>query len=79
MKAIKLTEKERELFYLLTRHAGGVLRQHIKPTNTVCFRVLDGARNPLKNVRYGLVYQLKDKNILDVQPNGDFTLKATSE
>lgn len=79
MKAVKLTKNEKELFDLLLQNPGGVLRQHVKPTKTVCFRVLDAKRNPLKNIRYGLVYQLKDKNILDTLPDGDFVLKATGE
>jgi hypothetical protein len=77
MKAIKLTPKERELFEELKSHEGGVLRQHIKPSNAVCFRLLDKEFNPVKNYRYGIVHQLIDKNVLELVGH-DYTLKATS-
>jgi len=77
MKAIKLTPKERELFEELKSTPGGVLRQHIKPSNTVCFRLLDEKFNPVKNYRYGIVHQLIDKNVLQLQGH-DYILKATS-
>jgi hypothetical protein len=78
MKAIKLTPKERELFEELKSVEGGILRQHIRPSNTVCFRLLDKAFNPVKNYRYGLVHQLEEKNVLEVRGH-DYVLKATSE
>lgn len=77
MKAVKLTPKERELFEELKSTQGGILRQHIKPSNTVCFRLLDGARNPIKNYRYGIVKQLEDKNVLELNGH-DYVLKATN-
>lgn len=78
MKALKLTPKERELFEHLKQTPGGYLRQHIKPTNSICFRLLDGNHNPLYNYRYGLVIQLVDKNVLEVDGH-NYVLKATSE
>lgn len=77
MKAIKLTPKEREIFELLKQTEGGILRQHVKPSNTICFRLLDAKRNPIVNIRQGIVLNLKDKNVLDVAGH-DFVLKATS-
>lgn len=78
MEAVKLTPKERELFEALKSTQGGVLRQHIKKSNTVCFRLLDKEMNPLKNYRYGMVHNLIDKNILELSGH-DYVLKATSE
>lgn len=78
MEAIKLTPKERELFESLKSYPGGVLRQHIKPSNTICFRLLDAQRNPVANFRFGLVHQLVDKNVLEIDGH-DYVLKATSE
>lgn len=78
MKATKLTPKERELFEALKSTPGGKLRQHIKQSNTVCFRLLDGALNPIQNVRFGLVMQLRDKDIIELSGH-DWVLKATSD
>jgi hypothetical protein len=78
MKAIKLTPKERELFEALKSTAGGVLRQHIKPSNALCFRLLDASLNPLQNYRYGLVHQLVEKGVLEMSGH-DYILKATSD
>jgi len=78
MKAIKLSKKERELFEQLkslNKNGGGRLRQHVKMSNTVCFRLLDKDFNPVSNYRYGTVHNLIDKNILEL--NGiDYVLKA---
>lgn len=41
MKATKLSPKQREVFQALKEAPNGVLRQHIKPNNSVCFRLLD--------------------------------------
>jgi len=76
MKSIKLTPKEKELFELLKQTTGGVLRQHVKPTNTVCFRILDEKKNPLLNVRQSTVYGLLNKNILMRLPEEQFKLMA---
>lgn len=78
MKAIKLTPKERELFESMKSYPGGVLRAHIKSTNTVCYRLLDSKMNPIKNYRYGLIHQLVDKDVLEMNGH-DYVLKATSE
>lgn len=78
MRAIKLTPKERELYNALKSLPGGVLFQHIKPSNTVCFRLLDEKRNPVANYRYGVVHNLIEKDILERQGH-DYVLKATSE
>lgn len=78
MKAIKLTPKQREIFELLKATPGGVIRQHIKMSNTVCFRLLDANRNPITNIRFGIVKDLEDKNVLEVDGH-DYVLKATSE
>lgn len=77
MKAIKLTDMEREIYNALVQHEGGCLRQHIKPSNNVCYRLLDARRNPIANYRQGKVLSLADKGVLDIQPNGDYILKAT--
>lgn len=80
MKAIKLTPKQRELFDELKRFPGGCLRQHIKGTNTVCYRLLDAARNPISNWRYGIVHDLADKDIIEInKTTGDYTLKADAD
>lgn len=77
MKAIKLTRMERVVFEHLKQTPGGKLRQHIKTTNTVVFRLLDANFNPLANYRYGTVHSLIDKNILELEGH-DYVLKATS-
>lgn len=77
MQAIKLTPKERELFEQLKSLPGGKLRQHVKPSNTICFRLLDKDFNPVSNYRYGIVHNLVDKNILQLDGH-DYVLKATS-
>lgn len=78
MKAQKLTPKEKEIFEVLTSIPGGVLFKHIKPTGLVCYRVLDAKRNPIMNVRQGIVDNLVDKDVLE--KNGfDFILKASTE
>lgn len=78
MKAQKLTRSEKELFDHLQSTPGGILRKHIKGTGTLCYRLLDGAKNPLRNYRQGLVDQLKDKDVIELQ-GWDYVLKATSE
>lgn len=77
MKAIKLTPKQREIFELLKKTEGGKLRQHVKQSNTVCFRLLDKAMNPIANIRQGIILDLVDKNVLE-KDGHDFVLKATS-
>lgn len=78
MKAIKLTPKQREVFELLKKTEGGVIRQHVKMSKTLCFRLLDKDRHPIANIGYGIVMTLRDKNVLDINGH-DFVLKATSE
>ena len=78
MKAQKLTPKERELFEKLKATPGGFLRQHIRPSNNICFRLLDANFNPLQNYRYGLIHKLIDKEVLEVKGH-DYVLKATSD
>lgn len=78
MKALKLTPKQREIFELLKKTEGGVLRQHVKMTNTLCYRLLDKDRNPVYNIRQGIVRDLIDKDVLELQ-GIDYVLKATSE
>jgi hypothetical protein len=78
MKAQKLTPKEKEVFDMLTSLPGGVLYKHVRPTGTVCYRVLDGKRNPVINVRQGIVDNLIDNDVLE--KNGfEYVLKATTE
>lgn len=55
MKAIKLTPKQKEIFDALASLKGAVLYKHVKPTGVVCYRVLDANKNPVMNVRCGLV------------------------
>lgn len=78
MKALKLTPKQKEIFDYLTSIPGGVLFKHVKPTGTICYRILDGNRNPVMNVRCGLVDDLIEKDVLERNGN-DFVLKATTE
>lgn len=77
MKAIKLTPKQREIFDLLKKTEGGKLRQHVKKSNTVCYRLLDSAMNPISNIRQGIILDLVDKNLLE-RDGHDYVLKATS-
>lgn len=80
MKAQKLTPKQKELFDMLTSLNGGVLFKHVKPTGTICYRVLDNKRNPVFNVRCGLVDELIQKDVLEKVPNTfEYVLKATTE
>lgn len=79
MKAIKLTPKERECFESLKQHTGGCLRLHIKMTNSTCYRLLDGEKNPIANFRYGVVQNLEEKGIIERNGNHDFVLKASSD
>lgn len=78
MKATKLTPKQREIFERLKATPGGVLRQHIKQSNTVCFRLLDAKINPIANFSYSMVRKLIDKDVLELKGH-DYALKATSE
>jgi hypothetical protein len=78
MQAIKLTPKEREVFEHLKSLPGGKLRQHVKFSNTICFRLLDKEMNPVANYRYGIIHSLIDKNILELDGH-DYVLKATSD
>jgi hypothetical protein len=77
MKAIKLTPKQRELFEKLKSVDGGRLRQHIRPSNAVCYRLLDNEFRPLANYRYGIVQELLQKDVLEINGH-DYVLKATS-
>lgn len=77
MKSTQLTPKQRELFEKLKDTVGGRLRKHIRPSNIVCYRLLDAEMNPIMNVRCGLVDALIEKDLLDVS-GFDFVLKATS-
>lgn len=78
MKALKLTPKQKELFDALTSLQGGVLFKHVKPTGTICYRVLDKNRNPVMNVRSGLVDELVSKDVLERSGN-DYVLKASTD
>lgn len=77
MKGPKLTPKQREIFEILKRTEGGVLRQHVNPSNIVCFRLLDAAKNPVCNYQYRVIRQLIDKDVLQIS-GIDYILKATS-
>ena len=76
MKSRKLTPKQREVFDLLNKTGGGLLRQHIKPTGLVCWRLLDAEARPILNVSESIVWNLVDKDVL--QKDGqNYILKAT--
>lgn len=82
MKALKLTPKQREVFQDLQSYPGGVLRQHIKPTGTLCFRLMDIKRNPIKNYRVGLIEELVSKQVIELSKAPGFTeyvLKADTD
>lgn len=78
MKAQKLTPAEKELFDSLHQTPGGFLRKHVKPTGTVCYRLLDANVSPIKNYRQGLVDKLVDKDVLQMK-GFDYILKATTD
>lgn len=78
MKAQRLTPAEKELFDSLHQTPGGVLRKHVRPTGTLCYRLLDDKMNPIKNYRQGLVDKLKDKDVLEMR-GWDYVLKATTD
>jgi hypothetical protein len=78
MKALKLTPRQKEVFDTLTRIPGGVLYKHVKPTGLICYRLLDDKKNPVMNIRSGLVDELLDKEVLDRDGN-NYVLKATTE
>jgi hypothetical protein len=77
MKAIKLTPTQRQVFELLKKTHGGKIRRHIRPSNTVCFRLLDKNMNPLMNIRYHIVQELIEKEVITIQDH-DYILTATS-
>lgn len=78
MKAQKLTPKQKELFDLLSSMPQAVLFKHVKGTGTICYRLLDEKRNPITNVRQGLVDELIDKDVLERNGN-EYVLKASTE
>lgn len=63
---------------MLKSTPGGVLRQHIKMSNTVCFRLLDEDVKPVSNIPYGMVIKLRDKDVIELN-GSDYVLKATSD
>jgi hypothetical protein len=79
MKALKLTPKQKEIFDLLSSMKGAVLFKHVKPTGLVTYRVLDASRNPVMNVRMGLVDELISKQLLERTENHEYILRATTE
>lgn len=78
MKALKLTPKQKEIFDMLTEKKGAVLFKHVKPSGVICYRVLDEKKNPVANVRCGLVDQLIEKDVLE-RDGHEYILKATTE
>lgn len=78
MKALKLTPKQKEIFDMLTEKKGSVLFKHVKPTGVICYRLLDANRNPVMNIRSGLVDELISKDVLE-KSGHEYVLKATTE
>lgn len=76
MQATKLTEKEKSIFHLLNETPNGFLRQHVKPSGTVCYRLMDSQRNPLMNIQMGVIDRLVSKDVLE-RKGFDYVLKAT--
>lgn len=78
MKSIRLTPKQKEIFDLLTAYKTGCLYKHVKPTGLICYRLLDDKRNPVMNIRFGIVDDLIDKQVLETSGH-ELVLKASSE
>jgi hypothetical protein len=76
MKSIKLTKKEKEIFESLAGTPGGFLFKHIKPSGTVCYRLMDKDRNPIANHSEAKVQELINKGVLEIDNMGIVT-KAT--
>lgn len=78
MKALKLTPKQKEVFDLLEKTPGGVVFKHVKPSGTLCYRLLDAKRNPILNIRMGIIEDLIQKGVL-VADGMEYKLSATNE
>lgn len=78
MKSIKLTPKEREVFVAISSTPDSVLYKHVKPTGTICYRLLDNKKNPVANFREATVQKLIDKDVLAIDNLGVVT-KASVE
>lgn len=72
---VRLTDKEREIYDALYQQKGGIIREHVNPAGTRCFRHLDARRNPLANYQHSKVMDLIGKGVLTVLPNGEYELK----
>lgn len=78
-KTVKLTERQREIFELIKQCGEeGIIRRHIKPNNSVCFRLMDKDFNPVKNISMSIVERLEEKKVIHLQGH-DYKLTATSE
>lgn len=78
MKSVKLTKGQYEIFQALSRQEGAYLYKHVKPTGTICYRLLDKEQNPLANFREGSVHDLIEKGVLLIDNFGVVT-KASVE
>ncbi len=76
MKSLKLTPKEKEVFVAISSAPNSVLYKHVKPTGTICYRLLDNSKNPIANFRENIVQKLIDKDVLAIDNHGVVT-KAT--
>lgn len=70
----RLTPGETSTLELLKSVPGGILRKHARPSRVPQFRLLDGARNPIKNVPVGMIKRLIDKKWLEVQPGEEYKI-----
>lgn len=78
MQALKLTPKQKEVFDMLSTLKGAVLFKHVKPSGTMCYRVLDAEKRPVMNLQMHIVDALISKDVLDRNGN-EYVLKATTE
>lgn len=79
MKARKLTRVQRAAFETISRHPKGILRQHVKGTGLVVWRLLDDKMNPIANFSEHVIYGLQSKDILEKRDDKTFIIHATYE
>lgn len=76
-KKLPLTKAQRAAIRLIAKTEAASLRNHIKPSGTAVFRLMDAHNNPVKNFRRGVIQKLISKQYLEI--NGGGIVKVITE
>lgn len=71
----RLTPQLQTVYEELQRY-GGRIRRHVSPTGTLCYRLVDARRNPLRNYQKHVIDALIEISLLERDNDtGEYYLK----